>query len=260
MGHQTGQSFPNTVPWNDVVCTIADGEDVAAVAAATMHAAIRGVEKAYDDPGLTRAVYLLAKLIQASREPDFTRGLDRIGISVGTSLDIFELTAGFSDAIDAFHRRLGGRTDIGEMADLAAVKALGSALGERTVNLFGASADEIQAAARSLSTPKGFGVLYHEFFSEFTGRFLTYHLSRELSKHVGENCRFADIEAHSDFVSQLHTHCSEAALAVRKYAGDWFTKHRNGDGITEVKAKHFTNYCLTKLRQELELREVRDAI
>jgi hypothetical protein len=258
MGHQTGQSFPNTVPWNDLVGTIADGHDAAVVAAATMNAAIGGIQLAYDDPGVIRAVFLLAKTVQAAREPDFVAALARVGIHVDRALDIYDLSAGFSDAIDAFHRRIGGRTDLGEMADLAAVKALTSVLHERAANLFGASAAEIQAAVRSLSTRAGFGRLYHEFFSEFTCRFLNYHLSRELSTHVGGNGRFADADAHSAFLDQLHSHCNETALAVRKFAGDWFAKHRDGAGITEAKAGHFTNYCLTKLRQEFELRGARD--
>jgi hypothetical protein len=252
VGHQLGQLPPNTRSWRAVVEAVADGGDVAAVAAATLAAAKRGIQKAYDDPGLVQAVYLLARTVLAARTPDFVGEPAALGVHVPPAFDVLDLAAGFSDAIDAHLRKKGGRTDLGEMADLAAVRALTRTLGDRCADLFGASAAGVQEAARASSTRIGFGALYHEFFAEFTRHFLTYHLGRELSFHVGETKRFADSAEHSEFLDELRGYCAERARIVKTFAGDWYDKHR--DRITPARAKGFVNYCLTKLLQELDLR------
>lgn len=93
----------------------------------------------------------------------------------------------------------------------------------------------------------------------FTQRFLTYHLDRELSNHVGGNGRFSNTSAHNQFNAQLAVHCREAALIVRKFAGGWYSKAHFEGGISATKSRNFTNYCLTKLRRELSIRGKRDA-
>lgn len=160
--------------------------------------------------------------------------------------------------MDAHFRRKGGRTDIGEMAQLAAIESLTSLVGQRSKSLFGTTPAEVQKAVHDFSTKKGFSTLAHDFFSRFTQRFLTYHLSRELSNHVGGNGRFADPSEHTQFVRLIETHCRETAVIVREFSGGWYSKANFEDGISESKARNFVNYALTKLRRELRVRGARD--
>src|SRR6185437_6281163 len=117
--------------------------------------------------------------------------------------------------------------------------------------------NEVHSAIRGFSTRKGFSVLAHEFFARFTQRFLLYHLGRELPLHVGGNGRFADPSAQTSFVDDLEIHAREAAIIVKTFAGDWYSKANFEEGITERQARGFTAHCLTKLEMELDRRGAR---
>jgi hypothetical protein len=141
---------------------------------------------------------------------------------------------------------------------MAAAESLTSVLSERAKSLFGTTPSEVKRAVASCSTPAGFSSLAHDFFARFTQRYLTYHLSRELSNHVGSGHRFIDPAEHTAFVDHLKTHCREAALIVRDFAGRWHSKTNFEGGITQSKARGFVHVALNKLRRELKIREERD--
>jgi hypothetical protein len=234
---------------------LAEGEGAAEVAAATTRAALAGLEKACGDEGLAHTVLLLARMVLAARDPDFVGALSNAGIrTAATDPDVLELATGFTDAVDRFLLQRHSRTDLGEMAQLAAVESLTAQLTARSASLFDTTPAEVRAAAKGLSTPTGFSNLAHDFFARFTRRFLMYHLSRELSNHVGGNGCFADPDAHSAFVNELGVHCREVAAIARKYAGDWYSKANFEGGITPAKARRFTNHVLKKLGREMQLR------
>lgn len=144
------------------------------------------------------------------------------------------------------------------MAQFAAVEALASLVGQRSQSLYGTTSAEVRSATYQFSTHAGFAILAHELFARFTQRFLTYHLSRELSNHVGGNGRFSDPADHTEFVEQLGIHCHEMAAIMRRYAGDWYSKYRFLDGVSLGKARQFTRYALKKIGAELTIRGERD--
>lgn len=251
MGHDRLDSMPNTARWRHVVALIADGADPAAVAAATTEAAVKGLRLARNDDGLAHTVWLLTRVALAARTEDFPAALRNAGLDVPDAPGVVDVVACFSEAFDGHCHRTGGRTDLGEMAQLAAVEALDAVLSARAANLFGTTAAEVHAAARGMSTQAGFATLSHEFFTRFTQRFLTYHLDRELPHHVGGNGRFADPQEHAHFLKEMGRHCREAAGVVRQFAGDWYHKNNFLGGITHEKSKGFANKSLSKLRDEL---------
>ncbi len=258
MGHVRLGTLPDTRPWNRVVRLIADGASAAAVAGATSSAAVNGLERGKSDQGLAHVIYLLAQTVLAARDPDFVSRLARLGISVSEEPGLFDLTAGFAAAVRSWHYE--GRirqSDLGEMAELAAVETLTRCIGEHSTALFSTEAG-VQDATREFSTRKGFSILAHEFFSRFTQRFLLYHLGRELPLHVGGNGRFADPSAQTTFTDDLEVHSREAAVIVKAFAGDWYSKAKFEAGITKRQAQGFTAHCLTKLGLELEQRGGRD--
>ena len=145
------------------------------------------------------------------------------------------------------------------MAQMAAAECLTSILTERSRSLFGTSAAEVQDATRSCSTKTGFAVLAHDFFSRFTQRYLTYHLSRELPNHVGEGQRFGTPAEHTEFVNQMKVHCREAAVIVKDFAGGWYSKANFEGGISRTKAKGFVHVALRYDRNKSEENEVRNS-
>jgi len=258
MGHIRLGTLPDTRPWRRVVGHIADGDTVGTVAAATSAAAVGGLERAIGDAGLGNVVYLLAHTVLAAREARFAVELARLGITVPNDPGLFDLTAGFSAAVRNWHHTARvPRTDLGELAELAAIESLTRCIGGRSDGLF-PTGEEVHRATRAFSTRAGFATLAHEFFSRFTQRFLLYHLGRELPLHVGGNGRFADPTAQTHFIDDLEVHAREAAVIVKTFAGDWYSKARFEEGITRRQAQGFTAHCLEKLGLELERRGGRD--
>jgi hypothetical protein len=260
MGTQRLGTLPDTAPWRRVVALIADEAGVAAVAAAVTEAAVAGLDLARGDEGLVYSTLLLARLVRAARQEEFTASVRGLGMHVPDDAGVFDLAAAFTEAVDKHLWKARGRTDLGEMAQLAAVESLTRLLGERSARLHETTPAEVREAARELSTPRGFGALAHDFFARFTQRFLTYHLGRELSLHVGGNGCFVDPDEHNHFVERLATHCAEAAVVMRRLAGDWYSKALSpvGKGLVLPSARGFVNLCLEKLQKELRTRGARD--
>lgn len=167
---------------------------------------------------------------------------------------MLDVVGAFSAAVDRHLAERRGRTDFGEMAQLAASACLTAMGTERTQSLFETTAEDVQRAFRGFSTRRQFGILARDFFARFTDRYLGYFLSRELSNHVGGDGRFESIDQHSEFNRALRLHCHESAEIVEKFAGGWFKKTDWEGGITPEKARKFVHVALKKIKAELAKR------
>jgi hypothetical protein len=252
MGHIRLGNLPRSKKWGQVVDLIGGGATTAEIAAATMDAAQRGFTQAAKDPGLVYSFWLLTQIPLAARGEHFPVGLREIGLQVSDSPSLPEIIGAFTEAVDSHLRERCIRSDLGEMAQMAASESL-TALGtERTNSLFETTADDVQQAFRKFSTTNQFGVLARDFFSRLSNRYLNYFLSRELSNHVGGDGRFTNIDDHTEFNRALRLHCQQAARIVETFAGGWLSKTSYFEGeITPEKASGFVHVALKKLRAEL---------
>jgi hypothetical protein len=141
------------------------------------------------------------------------------------------------------------------MAQHAAAETLTSLTGAELPSLFGPTASDVQHAFAQLGTSDRFSVVARDFFSRLTSRSLGYFLSRELSKHVGPNRRFATIAEHSDFNAALDLHCREASRIIKEFSGGWYGKTLFKEGqISKDAASKFAHVAFKKLRAELRKR------
>jgi len=254
MGHIRLGDLPRTRRWQEVVGLVAGGASVGDVAAATALAAESGLATAATDPGLVESVWLLTQIPVAARRDDYVERLRECGLPVSDEPSLVELCSAFSKAIDGRLRGLGLRSDLGEMAQLAAVETLSRTVGHRLPALLGAVPSDVRAALSGLATTSQFGVLAREFFSRLIERYLTYFLSKELSNHVGASQRFPNASAHAEFNSALGTHCRETSRIVGAFAGGWFSKTNFEGGISRESAGRFAHVALKKTVSELRKR------
>jgi hypothetical protein len=260
MGHIRLRTLPKTRRWNQVVNLIAAGADVERIAAASADAAEHGLEQASQDEGLAHAFWLLTQIPQAARQSNFSEQLWELGVTVSSKPTLLEILTGFTRAVDDHVRETGKRSDLGEMAQHAASETLASLAGRELPSLFEPTATDVQQALAKLGTSDRFSIVARDFFSRLTTRALGYFLSRELSKHVGPNKRFAAINAHSDFNAALDLHCREASRIIKEFSGGWYGKTLYEDGkITPLEAKKFAHVAFRKLRAELRKRRDADA-
>jgi hypothetical protein len=246
MGHIRLGRLPRTRKWLEVVGLLEARSATPEVAAATLEASKRGLNEAARDPALVQSFWLLTQLPLCARKPDFVRELGKLGVSVGTEPSVTELIGGLSDAVDTHVHRKGGRTDLGEMAQMGAVESLTRVLTQRTTSLFGSTPEDVRRELSHVGTPRNFSLLARDFFARLTERYLTYFLSRELSNQLGS------IHANRQFREGLSIHCRQASKIVEQFAADWFSKANYKGGITPKKAAGFIAHALTKLVAELQ--------
>lgn len=170
MGHVRLGPLPATRKWTEVVGLLAGGAGAAQLATATAAAAAQGLKAAANDPGVVEAVWVLARLPLATRSPDFAAALRGIGLPVPDHPGLMDVVAATGAAIEHGTHNGKGRTDLGEMAQAAAVEALHSTVGGRLTTLFGAAPEDVRRAFAALATPKHFGLLARDFFARFAGK------------------------------------------------------------------------------------------
>jgi hypothetical protein len=169
-----------------------------------------------------------------------------------------DVAAAFSGAVDRYARERKERTDLGEMAQMAAIESLTAIVGSTLPSLFGSTPEDVQREIGRLASGDRFSALSREFFARLMQRTLDYYLSRELSNHIGVNERFEDDVARAHFDEALAMHCREASRIVEAFSGGWYGKNEyQGDGLTPDTIRRFVPVAFKKMRAELRKR--RDA-
>jgi hypothetical protein len=253
MGHIRLGNLPRTRKWAQVVALIGVGADTAQIANATITAAEKGFKLASEDKGLIETVWLLTQLPLAAKTDNFTKSLRNAGLNVSDSPGLMEIVGAFSDAVDRRLANNRGRTDLGEMAQMAASETITKHIGNRTQSLFGTTPDDVKNAFSKLATNKQFSTFAREFFSRLTNKYLDYFVSRATSYHVGEGRRFATLAQQGEFNKALERHCAEASKIVEEFSGGWFSKTNwEQKGIDRQHAAGFAHVAFKKLVAELK--------
>jgi hypothetical protein len=254
MGHQTLGRLPRTRRWREVVELLdrSPGE-TAAVAAAVTEAADFRFRQLANDPGLGYAIWLLARVSWAARGADFLGELRSLGIDTTHDATTLSVISQLSERIRAELSTSPSSGQFGEIATLAARRALTETVAQTGPSLFSSSIEDLQRAFRDYSTRTGFGDLAQHFFADFMARSLRSFVDRELATHVGEGA-LADVGASRDFMDALDLHSRQAARIVEDFAGGWYSKHNweSKGEVSQEEAQRFVAYALRKLRTELK--------
>lgn len=258
MGHIRLGVLPRSRKWTQVVELLLSGASDKQIAAASADAADTALSRASDDPVFREAVWYLVNLPLAARAPAYLAGLRELGLPVGEPPSLFGLTASIASALDDHARESGGRTDLGEMAQMALVESLVATIEPQLPSLFEPEPAELRRALGRLAGGDGFAGFARGFFGRLTQRCLDYYLSRELANHVGDGRRFATDADRRAFDAALALHCREASRIVEAYAGGWYGKTVwQSDELDRGAANRFARYAFRKIRDELGRR--RDA-
>jgi hypothetical protein len=253
MGHVRLGRLPRTREWKQVVGLIEGGAGTAQLANATIAAAEKGLNLAAEDKGLVETIWLLTQIPLAARQQNFSAALRDAGLDVSDSPGLMEIVGAISDAIDRRLSNNGGRTDLGEMAQMAATETISEVIGGRLPSLFAPTPDDVRSQFAGLATNKQFSGFAKDFFARLTNKCLNYFLSRAVAHHVGEGRRFPTLAQQSEFTKALDTHCREAAKIVEAFSGRWFSKTNwEQKGIPRDNARGFAHIAMQKLIAELK--------
>lgn len=254
MGHNRLGRLPKTQSWPSVVALIAIGGSTSDIAAAAAKAAENSLAHAASDPVLHHAFWLLTQLPVAARAPDFAARLRELKIDAGETPSLLSLAAAFQESVETGTRRSADKTDLGEMAHLAATEALTTALVADLPSLFSATSEDIRYSLGKCAAPDRFAKLARSFFARLTTRNLEYFVSRVIPEHIGPGRGFRSVSDYAEFRQALAQHCYEAAFIVEMFSRDWYAKTNWQGKITPANAAGFVHVALRKLRAELRQR------
>ncbi len=257
MGHSRLGSLPRTHKWKEVVGLIAIGAGAEQIANAVIRAAERGLMAFGHHAGLVEAIWSLTQLTAAARDPHlvFAESLRMRGFDVPDAPILPAVLAAVAERIDRSMPNSQGRTDLGEIAQCAAVETVNQIVTQRTGSLFQADPEQIRAAFHDLGTKKNFGELLRHFFGQTTGKTLDAYVSREAANHVGNGQRFANLADKAEFDRALRTYSHEASRIVESFAGDWLSKRnwQNGPaGISHAEVGSFAHVAMRKMVDEFK--------
>ena len=260
MGHTRLGPIPKTRKWEAVV-RLLESEDldigrasahITDIASFALGAAEGAIKQAKNDVGLTQSLYLLIRILQATREPNPVAALDNMGIRLSDNATAFQMISQFQDLLDKTIIKRGPRTGVTEIAQQAAGETLSSMLGSLEQSLFKTSRNEILQTLRSTSTKAGFSKLGRTFFAQFLKRFLNFYLSRASASLVSSPS-FAHVGGISDFDQALELHCYQSAHIVEAFAGSWYSKASFKSTIDIDHTKRFIAVSLQKIADELNI-------
>ena len=123
MGHVRLGVLPKSRKWRQVVDELRLGASVGEIAGLAAEAAETSLQAAAGDPAFLHSFWLLTQVPLAARWPVFVEDLGRLGINVTGPPSLMTVVAAISAAVDHHAREHGGRTDLGEMAQMAALES-----------------------------------------------------------------------------------------------------------------------------------------
>lgn len=252
MGHIRLGILPRTRKWQAVVQLLTGDASLADIVGASAEAAESSLTNAASDDTLSHAFWLLTQLPQAARLENFSERLWKLGLRVSDTPSLLDIGTALAGAIDAKSAEVHRRTDLGEIAQQAAVETILSLAGRDLPSLFSPTSEEVRGAIAKFANSANFSVLARDFFSRVARRSLAYYLSRELSNHVGPGARFTSSADRAEFDSALDLHCRQASRIIKEFASGWYGK-ASGDGrqIAPTDASRFAHVAFRKMRTEL---------
>jgi hypothetical protein len=254
MGHVRLGELPRTGYWPDVIKTLGLFDDPALIAEKTSKAAHKGLKMASSDPSLANVLFLFMKSVMASKEKKFTKILHQIGLNLSENSDFYDYICELDNVMDSSLRRSQHRNHLAEMARYSVIDSLNN-IASATKTLFEDNVESTRQSLKKHSTRTGFAHLGRQFWGNFLGRFLDYHLSREIPNHIGSKKTFVSIDDCQDFKTALARHCRETALIVKDFSGCWpsVTEFREGITPENIRTKYMP-IALEKIRSELAKR------
>lgn len=211
------------------------------------------------DPVFIEALWLLIRVPQAAASKDLAAAFRELGMPGVAPTSVTDVLVSYDEALEKVQRRLhAGATDLGEIARLAGLSALGESVREALPTLWVPTATDVRASVAALKETVQFAALAHRFYANFVERVIHYYVDRNLHNMVGAGRVARSVHDLRGFNDSIRRHCAESALIMRAFARDWLGKHHYKDGkrISKDDVRRFSAHAVEKIRIELDMRKV----
>ncbi len=251
MGHLYLGNLPRTYRWKEVISLLEDGAELSVLADASFQAALGGLKRVPADSGFLATISSIVELAAAAREKDVAAALDKSGIDRDSQSSSFGLLSAIAQKLSDELSSVYPRSDAGKIAQDAFLDSLSKQIRTTTGGLF----QETSSDARKLTQPlrgNQFKALMHEFYSAFTSKYLSYHLSRELPNHVGGGQRFADMSQHAEFSRAFDLLCRQTVRISDEFTPGWVGKAAFERNISRASVKRYAHVAFKKITSEFQ--------
>jgi hypothetical protein len=259
MGHTRLGKIPTTRRWRDVVEIFASAKspselsaqtsEISQLAASTALASSEALRAGIKDGGLGFVFYFLTQLALSTRRPKPREALAALGLRLPADPTNLDLTVEVHRLIDEHFKKVGQKSDVGEMAQLAIGETLANFLRSRPRDLFAASETQLFSDLHQLGTQLTFGEVSRRFFSNFMSRMLGFYLSKFVLPG-GRQRLVNSVDDLIKFNEALRQHTYQRAAVIHQFAEKWFTKTEFERGIDPQNARRFVSYACKKLQLE----------
>jgi hypothetical protein len=259
MGHTRLGKIPTTRRWRDVVAIFAaagadtggpdSSDEVPRLAASTMDAAANALKAGLKDGGIAHVFFILTQLALSTRRPSSDEALRALGINLPSEASHLDLTSEIHRVIDEHFLRIGKKSDLAEMAQLALGETLTAFFRSQPSDLFAPSSAQIQRDLHQLGTQKTFGEISRAFFSGLMSRMLGFYLSKFVLPGEGQRL-IGGANDLTRFNAELRAHTYQRAAIIHEFAEKWFSKTEFEKGIDPTNARRFVSYACKKIETE----------
>lgn len=251
MGHLYLGNLPRTHRWKDVISLLETGANLPTLADASFYAALTGLKQVPSDIGFIAIIDAIVELSAAARAKDTAAALDESGVDRESQSSSFGLLSSVAKKLSDELHQVHPRSDVGKIAQDAFLDSLSKQVQGNTGSLFQADPQDVRRLTEPLRGNQ-FKALMHEFYSAFTSRFLSYHISRELPNHVGSEKRFADMSEHAEFKQAFDLLCRQTVRISDEFTPGWVGKAVFERNMSRESVRRYAHIAFKKIASEFK--------
>lgn len=259
MGHTRLGKIPTTRQWRDVVAIFASAkstlglsagsQDISQLTGATARASSNALRAGVRDGGLAYIFYFLTQLALSARRAEPRQALNELGLQLPRDPTHLDLTIEIHRVFDEHFKATNQKSDVAEIAQLAAGETLSDFFRSQPRDLFAASETQLFRDLHKLGAQKAFGEVSRHFFSNFMSRLLGFYLSKFVLPG-GRQRLVNSADELTQFNTILRQHTYQRAAIIHEFAEKWFSKTEFEKGIDPKNTRRFVAYALKKLESE----------
>jgi hypothetical protein len=250
LGHNRLGRLPRTHRWKNVIALLEQSAGVPEIAHASFNAASTGLQRVAKDAGFVTALSSVFDFIDAVQSQDPSATLKAKGISVFDESTVLSYAVGLRERIDKNLRKVGARSDLGELTQNAFTEVLVKTVAASQKDLFGSTTGNVQKSLKQEFSGQKLTAVMHDFFATFTKRYLSYYLSRELANHTGPGRAFRNLDAHSEFSKAFDLYVRQSVRIADEFTPEWFGKARYEKKLTSDSVSRFAHVAFKKIHSE----------
>lgn len=252
MGHIRLGALAKTLRWKHVIQLLEEGADLSTLAQASFQASLTGLKRIPDDPGFNLVLTDIFKFVEAARSKDFAGALRDRGFQINGDVSTLSFVSSLHSKIDHDLSAERVKSDVSEIAQNAFAETLLSSVSLGQRSLFQSTSADLHRILSKALSGKQFGVLMHEFYTTFTHRYLSYHLSREFPLHVGAGQYFDNLGAHQRFNESLNLFIRQTVRISDEFTPGWLGKAIHKGTLDSDAVSRYAHVSFKKIAGEFQ--------